>query len=140
VSTAARNGHIDLCRALVKKFGADVNKATHDRRTPLMEASHGKHEAVAVFLIKNGADAQASSRFGTAGKVSKDYGAPAKQTAYLEARTHCANPGCDGAGRKKCGVCLEVWFCCKECQVAHWPAHKAQCKEVAARAKAAEEE
>jgi hypothetical protein len=73
-------------------------------------------------------------------KVSKDYSALAEQTAYLEARTHCANPGCDGAGLKKCGVCLEVWFCCKECQVAHWPAHKAQCKEAAARAKAAEEE
>jgi hypothetical protein len=104
-----------------------------------MMASHGKHEAVVKWLIKNGADAQVLSKVGTAAKVSKDYGATVEQTAYLEARTHCANPGCDGAGLKKCGVCLEVWFCGKECQVVHWPAHKAQCKEAAARAKTAEE-
>jgi hypothetical protein len=89
------------------------------------------------WLIKNGANAQALHYQCTAAEVSKAIGAPAELTTYLEARTHCANPGCDGAGLKKCGVCLEVWFCGKECQVAHWPAHKAQCKVAAARAKAA---
>jgi ankyrin repeat protein len=79
-----------------------VNKAAHDRRTPLVLASYGKHAAVVVWLLKHGADAQASSKFGTAAEISKRSGAPAEQTAYLEARTHCANNGCDGAGLKKC--------------------------------------
>ena len=73
-------------------------------------------------------DAQASSQLGTAADFSKHFGAPAEQTAYLEARTHCAKPGCGGAGLKKCAGCLEVFFCSSNCQVAHWPAHKADCK------------
>jgi hypothetical protein len=67
-------------------------------------------------------------KIGTAVDVSKAYGAPAEQTAYLEARTHCGNPGCSGARLKKCANYKEVFFCSKACQVAHWPAHKPDCK------------
>jgi hypothetical protein len=94
-----------------------------------MAAAHAKHDKIIAFLLKYGADAQAShQQCGTAADISKDSGAPAEQTAYLEARTHCAYSGCSGAGLKKCAVCLEVFFCGKVCQVAHWPAHKADCK------------
>jgi hypothetical protein len=54
---------------------------------------------------KHGADSQASHpQLGTAADFSKEFGAPAEQTAYLEARTHCAKPGCSGTGLKKCGL------------------------------------
>jgi hypothetical protein len=41
---------------------------------------------------------------------------------------HCSNPACAGAGIKKCTGCKEVRYCGQECQLAHWPAHKADCK------------
>jgi hypothetical protein len=66
---------------------------------------------------------------GTAADISKEYHAATEQTAYLEAKTHCANPGCNGAGLKKCAGCLVVFYCGRPCQLAHWSAHKVECKE-----------
>jgi hypothetical protein len=132
---AAHRGHLAVVICLVKECGADVNQATHDGITPLIVASATKHTEVVVWLIKHGADAQAAFQDGnTAADVSRDFGAPAEQTEYLEARTHCANPGCDGAGLKKCAGCLKVFFCGPACIRAHWPAHKAECKRIAAAA------
>jgi hypothetical protein len=62
-----------------------------------------------------------------------------EQTAYLEARTHCVNPGCDGAGLKKCAGCLKVFFCGPACIRAHWPAHKVECKRIVVAAAAGKE-
>jgi hypothetical protein len=47
---------------------------------------------------------------GTAADVSRDLGAPAEQSEYLEAITPYANPGCSGAGLKKCAGCLKEFF------------------------------
>jgi hypothetical protein len=117
-------------KCLVNELGADVNKVTLDGSTPLMAASKNKRNEIVRWLLKKGANAQATLHegFGIAADISKDVGAPAEQTAYIEARTHCANPGCSGAGLKKCARCLEVFFCSKCCQVAAWLAHKADCK------------
>jgi hypothetical protein len=53
----------------------------------------------------------------------------------------CALAGCAArevhpAQFKKCAACQAAWYCCKEHQEQHWPAHKAACK--AARRAAAE--
>jgi hypothetical protein len=118
---AAQEGHLAVVRYLVKELGADVNHATHNGRTPLIVASGFKHSHIVNWLVKHGADVQASSpTFGTAADISSTHGAPSEQTAYLEARTLCANPGCGGAGLKKCAGCLTVFFCGPACQVAHW--------------------
>jgi hypothetical protein len=83
-------------------------------------------------LLDHGADAQAlaehGSTYGTAVDVSKEYGAPAELTAYLEARTHCTNPGCGGTGLKTCAGCKQARYCGEQCQHVHWPAHRADCK------------
>jgi ankyrin repeat protein len=129
---AAAIGHLCVVQCLVKEHGVDVNQATHNGFTPLMIASARKHTDIVVWLSKHGADAQAFLQGGsTAADVSRYKGAPAEQTEYLEARTHCANPGCDGAGLKKCAGCLKVFFCGPACIRAHWPAHKAECKRIA---------
>jgi hypothetical protein len=109
---AAEYGHFSVVQCLVKELGVDVNQATHDGSTPLMIASAFKHTEVVVWLPKHGADAQAvRHQHGvTAADVSRKYGAPAELSEYLEARTHCANPGCDGAGLKKCSGCLKVFL------------------------------
>jgi ankyrin repeat protein len=100
---AAQYGHGHIVRCPVKEFGADVNIAAIDGCTPLMAAAEKKYHEVVVWLTKHGADSQAShSRLGTAANVSKAKCAPAEQTAYLEARMHCAKPGYSRAGLKKC--------------------------------------
>jgi ankyrin repeat protein len=126
---AAQEGHLSVARFLVKECGADVNKAMHNGVTPLMIAARFEHEDMVTFLIKYGANVKDSiNAFGTAADISRKYAAPGKQTEYLEARTHCANTGCDGTVVKKCAGCLKIYYCKRECQLAHWPAHKAACR------------
>jgi hypothetical protein len=91
-------------------------------------------------MIKEGADTQATmdleEGFLTAADVSKCIGASAEQTAYLEAKTHCSNPSCSGAGIKRWPACKQAWYCGEQCQHAHWKAHKADCKRWSAELKA----
>jgi ankyrin repeat protein len=125
----AQHGYLDVLKCLVNEFGANINKGRPDGATPLMAASKYKYNEVVRWLLKNGANAQTKLENSlTAADISKSNGAPDESTAYLEARTYCANTGCSGAGLKKCANCLEVYFCSKECQVVAWPAHKADCK------------
>jgi ankyrin repeat protein len=125
---AIQNGHLHVARSLIEDLGANVNKATRDGRTPLMEASYHKHAKIVHLLTKHGADSQVFAAFGTAANISRRFGAPAALTEYLEAKMHCSNPGCGGAGIKKCTGCKQARYCGQACQLAHWPAHKAACK------------
>jgi ankyrin repeat protein len=129
---AAQNGSLSAVKSLVKALDADIKQATHYGATSLIIAAQCKHSEVVVWLSKHGADAQASGQFGTAADMLSLLDAPAEQTAYLEARMHCANPGCGSAGLKKCSGCLKVFFCSPACIRAHWPAHKAECREATA--------
>jgi ankyrin repeat protein len=109
---AARGGQMALVQCLVKDLGADINQAALGGITALMAAAAQEHMEVVVWLIKHGANAQAMYENSiTAAILPRQLGASAEQTAYLEARTHCANPGCDGAGLKKCSSCLKVFLC-----------------------------
>jgi ankyrin repeat protein len=130
LSIAAQNGHLYVVRTLVKELEADINKARQDGVTPLMAAANNEHGEVVTFLIKYGANVQvAAPSFGTAAEISRRAGAPAQQTQFLEDRSHCARLGCDGEGKKKCAGCLKVYYCTRECQLTHWPAHKAECRQ-----------
>jgi hypothetical protein len=95
-----------------------------------MAASAGKHTVVVTWLVKAGADTQATSALfdNSAAVLSSHVGASAEQTAYLEAKTHCSNTDCSGAGLKKCPACKQARYCGEPCQLAHWKAHKADCK------------
>jgi ankyrin repeat protein len=129
---AAQIGNLDVVRCLIEELGANVNRTRKNGTTPLMIAACYEHKKVTAYLLKHGADSQASApTFGTAADISKNSGASDEQTAYLEAKTHCSNPACASAGIKKCTGCKEVRYCGQECQLAHWPAHKADCKAAA---------
>jgi hypothetical protein len=118
-----------MVRVLVKELGADINQATLDSKTPLMAATLKMHADVVKWLIKAGADIQASVRFEgtdcTAAILSRYVNASTDQAAYLEAKTHCSSPGCSGAGLLKC---KQVRSCVGACQLAHWRAPKADCR------------
>jgi hypothetical protein len=126
---AAMRGHMDVVRVLVRDFGADLNHADKYGSTALMAASLYNYTELVKWLVKEGADTQ-SSLFadGRAADLSRHGGASAEQTAYLEAKTHCSNTGCSGAGIMKCTGCKQARYCKEECQLAHWQAHKADCK------------
>lgn len=50
--------------------------------------------------------------------------------ASLEANNEgnlCGNSDCNKTANKKCSKCEAVYYCCRECQVDDWPAHKNQC-------------
>jgi hypothetical protein len=128
---AAHEGHLSVVIYLVKEFGGDVNQAMLNGGSPLMVASARKHGAHAQALHQH--------HGATAADISRHYGAPAELTAYLEARTYCTNPRCDSSGLKNCAGCLQVFFCGPACIRAHWPAHKAECKRIAAAAASKEE-
>jgi hypothetical protein len=49
---------------------------------------------------------------------------------------HCSNTGCSGAGIKRCPACKQARYCGEPCQLAHWKAHKADCKRWSAELKA----
>jgi hypothetical protein len=91
---AAQMGHVDVVRCLLDELGADVNQATNRGFTHLMVAAEYLHHTIVRYLLKHGADAQAvgeCTELGTAADDSKRANAPAEETAYLQARMHCAN-------------------------------------------------
>jgi hypothetical protein len=125
-------GNLDMVRVFVKELGADINQATHNGRTPLMDATVSHNIKIVQLLLKGGADAQASillrgTRF-TAASGAASSGYPAELVEYLEAKTHCSKLGCSGAGIQKCTRCKQARYCGRACQLAHWPAHEAECK------------
>jgi hypothetical protein len=78
-------------------------------------------------LVHKGTCVGVESTDGTAATILEEGGGTAAEIAYLEVREHCANPGCDGGGVKRCAVCKQIRYCGKLCQVAHWPEHKVAC-------------
>jgi ankyrin repeat protein len=125
---AVQDGHHNIIRCLVE-HNADVNHAIQNGQTPLMAAAANKDDKMVRYLIKHGANVQASTIYNAnAVAFSELYGAPAVQTEYLEAKAHCSYPGCSGAGLKKCTGCKQVRYCGQACQLAHWKAHKTDCK------------
>jgi ankyrin repeat protein len=132
---ASRDGNLALVKCLVKELGADIDQADRLGGTPLMAASANKRAEVVIWLVKAGADTQASTSRSieagdakTAANFSLYYGASPEQTAYLEAKTHCSSIGCSGAGVMKCTGCKQARYCEAACQLAHWKAHKADCR------------
>jgi hypothetical protein len=97
-----------------------------------MVASMAKHADIVRWLVKASADTQASAAFDgtifTAATISESIEASPEQTAYLEAKTHCSSPGCSGVGLLKCTGCRQARYCGEACQLAHWKAHKADCR------------
>jgi hypothetical protein len=130
LSFAAARGHLPVVRILLQ-LKADIDRRNNDGATPLMIASFGKHDKIVKWLVKAGADTSASLHRvigSTAAFASETAGTSAEQTAYLEAKTHCSNVGCTGAGIMKCTGCKQARYCEEACQLAHWKAHKVDCR------------
>jgi ankyrin repeat protein len=129
LSIAADAGNLDMVRCLIMELGADIDQADNDGRTPLMVAAHANNQPLLKHLIHKGALVRAVSTTGeTAITMLTAAGATAAQITYLEVRESCANPGCDGGGRKRCCVCKATRYCGMACRVAHWRVHREGCR------------
>ena len=63
---------------------------------------------------------------------------PTQPMSYTSTQPHSSQqPGCcfcsrlsraDGEALKRCSGCKSVYYCSKQCQTAHWPNHKSDCK------------
>jgi ankyrin repeat protein len=127
---AIAEGYLDGVRCCVRELGAEIDYTGGNGDTPLIVAARWKRGEIAKWLVKAGADPQA--RHPVQGTAADAVGAFPAQTAYLEAKAHCAQPGCTGAGTKKCQGCMQGRYCGRSCHLAHWPAHKDECRAIGA--------
>jgi predicted transcriptional regulator len=111
------------------ELGADINQADRYGQTPLIVAANTNNQPLIKHLVHKGAFVRAVSATGDkAITMLTAAGATAVQIAYLEVRECCANPGCDGGGRKRCCVCKATRYCGMACRVAHWRVHRGGCR------------
>ncbi|EGD82954.1 hypothetical protein PTSG_03589 [Salpingoeca rosetta] len=53
-------------------------------------------------------------------------------SVMLQDSTRCGNPSCKARRPKhKCARCMSICYCSKDCQLSHYPNHKAMCKAIA---------
>ena len=164
---SCQQGHKDVAQLLVSA-GARVDQATNDGTTPLMAAAHLNLKALVRTLLEHHADPslERAQDGATALHLAAFQGnracvkllapltspealadvtslVPAAMREKLQLRT------CTRCGKmsftvvekiKRCNDCRTVRYCSRECQVAHWPEHKLECKKLAAARKKKEEE
>ncbi|GLC46744.1 hypothetical protein PLESTB_001358900 [Pleodorina starrii] len=129
---------------LVRSLAGDLLASGLDDRTAV------DLEALAGRLVRWGAGEQGSEGNGTVAAaarlspvevgVLRALASPAEVEAVLPT---CANPNClnlegdseAGLRLAACGRCGAAWYCCRDCQTAHWRAgHRAECSGGAAAA------
>ncbi|GLC43619.1 hypothetical protein PLESTM_001496500 [Pleodorina starrii] len=123
---------------LVRSLAGDLRASGLDDRTAV------ELEALAGRLVRWGAGEQGSEGNGTVAATTRlspvevavlhALASPAEVEAVL--RT-CANPAClnlegdseAGLRLAACGRCGAAWYCCRDCQTAHWRmGHRAVCR------------
>jgi ankyrin repeat protein len=129
---AAENGH-DKCVELLLNAGCDINALNNDGVSALQYAVQNEHIDCVHTLVRCGADVKVQYQ-----GVSLDYFADRTTIADAlkaalrlpaEKRRRCAH--CDTTTSEKlqkCSACRRVYYCNRECQVAHWKRHKPACK------------
>jgi ankyrin repeat protein len=110
---AAASGHLEVVRALVQ-LGAELGAQIDGDTAHALSLKRG-HQHVAQFL-----EAAAQSESAAAATAT------ATQTGVCAA---CGVSSFSGVNFKKCSRCKAVRYCSKDCQLSHWPVHKASCAE-----------
>ncbi|PPQ85086.1 hypothetical protein CVT26_005604 [Gymnopilus dilepis] len=89
----------------------DESPADRLKRVPIVEAVHPANKP----YFRQIATSKQAVREGRANLPS--------------ACSNCANVSQNGQELQRCGRCKMTWYCSKDCQKKHWPAHKTSCKE-----------
>ena len=117
---------LDVVRCIVERNGElghfDVSGMHYDA----LAAALGRLEASGVI--------EEREMVGVLQRIDRDVKhLKAKAKSDVEARgllacAHCGAREVHVAQFKRCSACKSVVFCCKDCQLANWPSHKAACK------------
>jgi len=146
---ASLRGYMSCVALLLGKPGRykltpdEVNAADNGLWTPLHVAAYRGHENICGALIAAGAHLHAVDSRGATPLMLAQQKHPAKTSMLdlLAGRGPEHPPGtvCDGCGRPEaevqlhpCSGCWSARYCSSACNVAAWPAHKAECKRMQA--------
>ncbi|GIL77258.1 hypothetical protein Vretifemale_6746 [Volvox reticuliferus] len=131
----AHNPVLDLAEILLEA-GADVNVQDRFGVTPLMCAVMVAEPRSVRLLLKHGAKTDIKDNDGCDALGLSVLNMEIQSMLYKAhdsnrrpgAQRQCANCGKEGA-KKSCGGCGgAINYCSRECQMAHWPTHKLQCR------------
>jgi ankyrin repeat protein len=128
---AATNGH-EKCVELLLNAGCDVNALDDEGDSALYAAVENEHIDCVRTLVRCGADVTMQVQGASLDDIADATTMADKLKAALrlpaKKRRRCAQ--CDKTTSKKlqkCSACRKVYYCNRECQVAHWLQHKPVC-------------
>jgi hypothetical protein len=131
---AAMNGH-NNCVEVLLNAGCDINTPNNEGVNALQFAVNNEHIDCVRTLVRCGADVLVQSYGYSHDDVAdRTYIADELKAALrvpAEKRRRCAQ--CDKTTSEKlqkCSACRKVYYCNRECQVAHWKRHKPACNVV----------
>jgi ankyrin repeat protein len=126
---AAKNGYLQ-CIKLLLKAGCKVNTLNARGCSALFGAVLNNHVDCVRAIVKAGADITIK----VDGKTLDDFADKRSNNDELKAallskvgtRRRCEQCGKTTTGQMmmRCGACLTVYYCNRECQTANWPLHK----------------
>jgi hypothetical protein len=130
-------GAVDMNKAASGNGSGICSSSTVTRSSSTIRASGGSST-----IISDGCEAVAGSRKVSVGQLTKTRNKKTKNKKKNQQRNNkglpeggsvfvCAFPGCvDASGAKmKCTGCKRTWYHGRQCQLAHWKQHKADCLE-----------
>ncbi|KAI6164030.1 ankyrin repeat-containing domain protein [Pisolithus thermaeus] len=127
---------------LLLQHGANVNAQNRYGEVPLFFALQGGDAELTDLLMEHGANMDIQDANGDSPrKMYIIFGPEVTATirkwerrqagevaAPCEARKRCESCGTEQSGLRQCARCHTVRYCSVECQRAHWPAHRPNCR------------
>lgn len=90
----------------------------------ILKENEGKWKAIAKFQMKNYFTPSQQQIVDQAKRLADTYSLDVMDTLLPDV-PKCSN--CGQEATKRCSRCRVEWYCKRECQVQHWPKHKAYC-------------
>lgn len=142
---ATDHGHL-ACVNLLLRFGdvdmplKQVNlKDKHDGNTALMFGAFRGNARICSALLRAGAAPKITDKYGQTPLNVALHRHPANHRLHALLRGESHEAACDAchmpashAPKGKllvCSACQGAHYCCKQCQAAAWPGHKAECNQ-----------
>jgi hypothetical protein len=115
--------HLDMVRVVTRIHGGAVNISASVEEQALWRAQLARN-AQPGGVCAHGVLRRSAVAAPPPAALPSAAGAAAERAPA----EHMACAHCRGAARLTCEACLGAHYCTKECQAAHWPAHKTACR------------